>query len=1078
MDQLKSFFTTRTALALIVIGILLAGLVGGVYLSQRPTQLKSKAAQPTYGSISVSKSSINKVGSNWESVPIIVNISVPGADNSKTVAGVYITKTENVSAGTGWTAIGKFYGSNGADSFSWTPPSSYGDGSYTLGFFFMNQNTVLDLIQTSSAVSFSQGGQPTSPCQTSNWQLSNQSPSPNTKVDVTVQGSGNVIWQNVQLRDKGVAVCGVGTNCELSSYPPSGPTIRTLANLGINSAAAGSRHNLTITVDNGAVTCSGSASFTTSSPSSTGGTGVVDAAECKSVVFKKDGQSAPSLFENQKYDVEITMDNKDYNNSSYQGPTWTVGNLSAGTGYFIGFPTAGDTGAGDFKINVNTAGTDLSINSLWQVNWTDPAKLRIPLGTNITAGGSYPFKFTVTPQKAGTHTFYWSMVHEGVNWFGGECTSQITVAAAGSTPPVCAQVVTKAKNSTTGECKDFPTSCLDSGWVADPNCTPSATTGNDVAGACEHKLLDIKTLNVAKDIISGLQYKLQIIMKNVGKSTWGIDTYFLKPSTKTISDWGVSPIALKDSLLGQSVAPNGPPATFEFTVTGPALKVADQPESRSFSFQMANGASEFGAACQTGAITILPKTAAPNATACFILSANQSEVTSVTTCNDLSAKALGIVHPYPSDPTQLSYKLIDTSAGVKNIYVRFISTKGETADGFGQITFAPDPTVSAIACTQSATGTGTIVALAGTNFGSHSQQGIGGVTVNGTQAQIVTWDPVKGLIQATVPTRLEGTLNIDLKVDDGRTVTGGKCTIGTSSVQFTVGNQCVAPGVFNINDVDATIVQNVTGAKPLIQTKINVSKGVPQNFTPKLEANKNYSLILKGLRTLVKRVDFTTDQGTVNLGNIQFFIGDIAPVSAPDGVINNFDNSEMIRQWSLLSSGSSTAKTASLTEHETPGIVNSLDYSCLKLGIGKQNDDLTLATTTTTTTTTTSTNRAIPVKGKVYLDSNSNNAFDTGETLLSGVSVKALYPAAVQTPGQTLTPAQAAAATVLGTATTDANGNYSSTFIAPVGILNLVMWVDPGSSTGQGGQDAVGIGAITDTALQQNPLTMDVAVKP
>lgn len=480
-------------------------------------------------------------------------------------------------------------------------------------------------------------------------------------------------------------------------------------------------------------------------------------------------------------------------------------------------------------------------------------------------------------------------------------------------------------------------------------------TGDDVAGTCEYKLLETKTLSAAKDIISGLQYKLQITMKNTGKSTWGTDTYILKPSTKTISDWGVSPIALKDSLIGQPVAPNKT-ATFEFIVTGPALKVADQPESRSFSFQMANGASEFGAACETGAIAILPKTAATNATACFILSANQSEVTGAATCNDINAKALGIVHPYPSDPTQLSYKLIDTSAGVKTIYVRFISTKGEIADGFGQITFAPDPTVSAIACTQSATGTGTIVALAGTNFGTHTQQGQGLVTVNGTQAQIVTWDvsnPARNLIQATVPTRLEGSLSIDLKVDDGRTVTGGKCTIGESSVQFTVSNQCVGLNSFNADNIDATIVRNVTGAQPLAQTKISISKGAPQSFVPKLEANKNYSLILKGSRLLTKRVDFTStsDQGTVNLGNVQMLIGDIAPFSAPDGVINSFDNQEMIRQWSLLSSDGS-AKTASLTEHGTSGIVNSLDYSCLKLGIGKQSDDLTLAAPATTTTTT------------------------------------------------------------------------------------------------------------------------------
>ena len=333
-------------------------------------------------------------------------------------------------------------------------------------------------------------------------------------------------------------------------------------------------------------------------------------------------------------------------------------------------------------------------------------------------------------------------------------------------------------------------------------------------------------------------------------------------------------------------------------------------------------------------------TVALSGTACYILSETQADVTAVTNCDDTSAKAKGIVHTYSSDPSTVNYTIVNKTPGVKNIYVRFISKKGEVADGFGQITLAPDPVVSAVACTQSATGTGTVVALAGTNFGAHTQQGVGAITVNGTQAQIVTWDvsnPARNLIQATVPTRLEGALNIDLKIDDGRTFTGGKCTIGTSSVQFSVNTQCTQPTNFSADNVDAIIIQNVAGAKPLVQTKVNISKGQPTNFAPKLEANKSYSLILKAPRTLAKKINFTTDQGTVNLGVSSLIIGDIAPFSAPDGVINSLDNSEMIRQWSLISSGAAN-KTASLIEHETPGIVNSLDYSCLKLGNGKQNE--------------------------------------------------------------------------------------------------------------------------------------------
>ncbi len=228
-------------------------------------------------------------------------------------------------------------------------------------------------------------------------------------------------------------------------------------------------------------------------PTATGGTGVTDAAEFEGIVFKQNNLPVTYLTAGQTYDVEITMSNRDKKVPSYQGPTWTAGDLSkinitdleknkiANPGYFLGFPLAGDTGAGDFKINVNTAGTDLSINALWQIQWKDPAKLRISLDKNVppcisgnvTATCSNTFKTKITPQRDGTtpHTFYWGMVHEGVNWFGAQYASPIEVAAAGTAAPVCAQVPTKAKNSTTGECKEFPTSCLDIGWVADSKCT-------------------------------------------------------------------------------------------------------------------------------------------------------------------------------------------------------------------------------------------------------------------------------------------------------------------------------------------------------------------------------------------------------------------------------------------------------------------------------------------------------------------------------------------------------------------------------------------------------------------------------
>ncbi len=387
-------------LGLGIIVIVLIGIVAGVVVTQRQTQLKSKAAQPTFGSISVAKSSINLVNNNWESIPINVNISVPGANNSKTVAGVFVTKTAEVSAGTGWTAIGHYYGSNGADSFSWTPPSDYASGSYTFALFSMDQNTVLDFIQASSPVQFagssSGGGTGTGTC----------------KADTFDAAS--------------CRICASDGSHWIVSFGP---------NKGSTEWCSCAKKEASFTTDPQYSVCPGGGSTTNN------GTGVVDAAEFEGIVFKQNNLPASSLTAGQTYDVEITMSNRDRHDSSYLGPTWTAGDLSKATGYFLGFPTTGDNGAGDFKVNTDTAGTNLSINSLWQINWTDPKKLRIPLGNNVspcvsgnvTSACSYTFKTKITPQKAGTHTFYWGMVHEGVNWFGAQYASSITVAEVGST---------------------------------------------------------------------------------------------------------------------------------------------------------------------------------------------------------------------------------------------------------------------------------------------------------------------------------------------------------------------------------------------------------------------------------------------------------------------------------------------------------------------------------------------------------------------------------------------------------------------------------------------------------------------
>lgn len=331
----------RNIIVLVIIAIILVAIPVTLKLSQQQQQLKSKAAQPDYGTISVSKTSINKVSGNWEPIPVTGTIAVPGANDSKTVAGIYIRNT-NSPAGEGWISTGQFFGSNGPVSFSYSPPGTFSAGSYEFGLFLMDGSNVVDVINTSQAVQFNEP---------------------------------------------------VGTS------PPVG-------------------------------------------------TGANDVAECDYVAVRdsdgkliyKTGSPPVSVVKvNQIYNVDIKMDNRDANHPNLVGNPWIkgdLGDLNTTRGkYYLGFPTAGDHGAGNFQINTDTVGTSHIISDIWGVNWPNVAYLRLPLNSDAAPAGFNIFRFSITPKEAGSHTFYWGMVQEGVGWFGGQCSSKIQVDPQGGPGP-------------------------------------------------------------------------------------------------------------------------------------------------------------------------------------------------------------------------------------------------------------------------------------------------------------------------------------------------------------------------------------------------------------------------------------------------------------------------------------------------------------------------------------------------------------------------------------------------------------------------------------------------------------------
>ncbi len=294
-----------------------------------------------------------------------------------------------------------------------------------------------------------------------------------------------------------------------------------------------------------------------------------------------------------------------------------------------------------------------------------------------------------------------------------------------------------------------------------------------------------------------------------------------------------------------------------------------------------------------------------------------------------------LIFPYTEDPkTFKDYTFKDQTPGIKTFFVKFIGLEG-TATKVTQtiqrsITFKPNPQITNVSCTHSSSGGGTDIKIVGTNFGA---QGKGKVKVVNEEITPDSWDGTTNTITGKLDQRLEGKIPIEVILDDSR-VAKGECVVNTTTVVFKTLMQCKAAGSFAASNVDIKVFEALplsTGAQtpePILRQKISLNNnGEPQNFAPKFEKKKKYQLIIKVPGTIAKKVDFDTkDGGTTNIEEVvNLPQGDIAPANTPDGKINAFDKSELIRQWSLITD---VARTGDLNGDSR---VNSIDYACMRI---------------------------------------------------------------------------------------------------------------------------------------------------
>jgi hypothetical protein len=270
-----------------------------------------------------------------------------------------------------------------------------------------------------------------------------------------------------------------------------------------------------------------------------------------------------------------------------------------------------------------------------------------------------------------------------------------------------------------------------------------------------------------------------------------------------------------------------------------------------------------------------------------------------------------------------------------------------------------EPKIKSITCGYDPAGTGTIVTINGTDFGVHSDQSDGNVKVSGKDTTINSWaldeqlqiseSTESATISATptgtitnnkykVVTKLKeklpnGRYQVVLTNDEGR-ITKGYCTLGTTTFDFSTVIQCGDKTASLAQDnVAVEVKEKVEGAKTLIKKKIKLdNEGKPIDFAPEVEIGKTYSLLIKGPRTVSRKVDFTAEEGTTVLDEITLPLGDIYPPTLPDDKINAFDKAEMVRQWSLVSD------VTRLGDLNGDSRVNSIDYSCLLVNYNKSGD--------------------------------------------------------------------------------------------------------------------------------------------
>lgn len=304
-----------------------------------------------------------------------------------------------------------------------------------------------------------------------------------------------------------------------------------------------------------------------------------------------------------------------------------------------------------------------------------------------------------------------------------------------------------------------------------------------------------------------------------------------------------------------------------------------------------------------------------------------------------------------------NFTLSDETPGPKQIWVEFQDPTGKTIKD--HITFnlaEKDPEITALNCTYDLARQNIKVAISGKRFGQ--TQGSAAVGTNlkegdikaGTNnnIDILNWAPEEiTLLFKNGNSVLQSGQSLKVALtreDDGKSPLES-CQVDQSSISLGARVFCREPGKFDIDNVKVSIFYNPDDSKSnqklsKVDETVTISKdGFVQGLKTKLQSGKNYALSIQAPNSLRRNAAFKASDGTtiVSADEGEPFIlpiGDIAPVTNPDGQINALDRSEITRQWRIL--GENKKKLTG--DFNRDGRVNSIDWACMRFDFNTEDD--------------------------------------------------------------------------------------------------------------------------------------------